>query len=221
MDTPHIPGVKDLDPNNPHELSAHHQSAPVRPLEVVYGLEPEPAANVKHKKPRLWLSESVAYLPELFVSLWVLAGLHISVILLFNNLIDNVGKSSGSSFLSSFSYGTTIASIASIIVALPVWYVLLRRTEGTEKAYPIIVWHKWRRAFIGIFIVFLILAVLGILTALVYEVLSKLAVSGIETGADSGFPWRTYLKEIFAGALFTFTAFTQMRKYAGSKRGSK
>jgi hypothetical protein len=158
------------------------------------------------------LSGARNYLPEYFVTLWVLFGLHISVLFLFSNIIDNIAKSASTSIWDTYGYTTTITSLATAIVLVPAYYFFAQRTAGTENEEPRVKTHRWRKGFLAIFLVLVTLALIGSVTTLAYQIVSQLASIGIKTGTQSSV-WRAYVKDIFAILLFGFTLVFQSRDY--------
>jgi hypothetical protein len=213
-----------------HKLASPAAAAPapeqqtVIPEQTVYQTMPSsasvpmgiPAAiepwNPPNEAKQGLLSAARNYLPEYFVMLWVLFGLHISVLFLFGNIIDNIAKSGPRSIWDSYSYTTTIASLATAIVLVPAFYFFAQRTAGSETNEPVIKTHRWRKGFLAIFLVLVTLALIASVTTLAYQIVSQLASIGIKTGTQTSV-WRAYVKDIFAILLFGFTLVFQSRDY--------
>jgi hypothetical protein len=208
---------KPFSPASPQPLRPQPQAIyPSAPLPGPY-LRQEPSRGfvTRPRMPRGFLSGSKAYLPEFVLSLWVLAALHSGAIILFSNFLSNLGKDTGSTLGDGFAYSASLSAISMVIVLLPAYYIMYKRLTAREKADPVILTHRWRKGFLGIFLVLIGLALIFTFTGMVFEIVTHLAASGIKGADTGGTAWKTYLKYAFAAALFGFTLWFQGRNYSG------
>ncbi|QQS19738.1 hypothetical protein IPL85_05740 [Candidatus Saccharibacteria bacterium] len=176
---------------------------------------------------RGWL-KSYAYLPEYFVMLVVLTALLFALTNLLNIGIDSLisaEKSTGDDFnLYDFSNFELVSSLSSVIVGLPFFIMLYLRTKSYETESPAVVTHRWRKGFLGVFIVVQIMTIIGNLSGLVYQIVSRM-VDGNDnlsllTSATQGDPvWQLVIASVLNTALIGFAVFVIGKEYR--KQGAK
>lgn len=138
--------------------------------------------DTPHKQKKVgFLRRTFAYLPEYFVMLVTL----VVTVSAINSLIgigidslvkDDTKQSSpyyGSSYAENFSSFELVASLSALVVALPLFLILLIRIKTTEAQTPAVKTHRWRKGFLGVFIVTQSLAVIWTLSALAYDLIGR------------------------------------------------
>ncbi|QQS18528.1 hypothetical protein IPL68_00195 [Candidatus Saccharibacteria bacterium] len=170
---------------------------------------------------RSWL-KSYAYLPEYFVMLVMLTTLLFALTNLLNIGLDsiiNAEKSTGDGYSPyDFSNFELVSSLSAVIVSLPVFVVLYLRTKATEKVTPGIVTHRWRKAFLGVFIVVQLMTIIGNLSGLVYQIVSRIVdgkdTLSLLTSSTQGDPiWQLMIASTLNVALIGFAVYVIGKEY--------
>ncbi len=164
-----------------------------------------------------FLRPSRAYLAEYTVAL-IVTGTILSLInSMFGSVIDYLGSNNTSPrFGGDFAYTASIATLAGVIVLVPTLIYLTKRTALAESENPSASKLSWRKAFLAIFLVLVMLTTICYSVAFVYEVLSRIASTGLGTASKQQV-WRPLVKYGFAILLFGFTAWLYAHDYRAEK----
>jgi len=211
-----------MDENN-QSTAGQMQGGPAAPHEATFS----PVS--KAPKSKGWLYSSV-YLPEYFVALFALATVTGSIALLVDLGIkymfaDTAALSQGIG--GAIDVLQLNWALASLVVALPVFVFLYMRLMNREKQDPGVVTHRWRKGFLGIFVVLEVLSVIGGFIGLFLSIFSRyITVSG---GSDQYYTtsvsvtgpqediWRMILAAVLTGAITLFVAYVVARRYQEGK----
>lgn len=154
------------------------------------------------------------YIVEYLVFIIASAILVILSLVLFNGIIDSIGaKAKPSSFGSDWQYQSGIGMIASGLVFTPVLFWLSKRVHETEETEPIIKNHKWRKAFLGIFLTSLIIASLFSGVSLIQNSISFFANRGLYTDDAQPLVWKEIVTQLFSVVLLISTAFVYSQDF--------
>lgn len=201
---------------------ARSQKSSVKTESDVQPAAPDMVAPVS-KRPRLGLRRKVtscyrqltaqtrAYIAEYAVQLLLTGALITSV----HSLIGEVASSfkhTAAHWTDSWQYMFGMAQLAAVVVMIPLLIVLSRRIAGTETAVPKVVSGGWRKAFLGIFLVYVGLSAVGYGVALVYALISWLGQIGL--GTSGGTPDVAMVVSFAFGVLlYGLTTFVYARGY--------
>ena len=134
-----------------------------------------PATNdFKHKT---YLIEFLLYL----IITGILLGLAVSF---FTGIVNSIGSESQSFWGAESVYNNSLMQISSALVLALFAWVLSGRCYKTESSSPAVKQHKWRKAFLAIFIVLVSLSALGATVAFVGGIAMLIGGIGLE-GSDS------------------------------------
>ncbi len=183
--------------------------------------------------PNRWkgLLRTSAYLPEYAVMLILLLALVGSVVTLIGLGIDSLIHGEQATTTSAYSdlYSGSIStfeliwSLTVLIVSLPVFVWLFIRTRKTESEVPQIRRHRWRKAFLGIFLVIEGLTAVWTVGDLVYDLLGR-AIGG-DAGLFSYFSsggqdpwWQGVIITILSVTVLLATIFVMSRDYRSREK---
>lgn len=163
--------------------------------------------------PSSLLKPSRAYLAEYAVLIIVTAGLLGLVNSMFGSIIDYFGAQKTSPrFGGDFAYTASISTLAAVAVLIPVLAFITSRTATSEAENPKSTKLSWRKAFLSIFLIGVMLTAIGYTIAFVYELFSSLASSGLGASSHTQI-WRSLVKDGFAIVLFGFTTWLYASDY--------
>jgi|GEM_PF-6776025 len=223
--------------------TATYQPAPAEPAYVPPPRVPEPAYAPSvvgsHHAPggsgRRFF-KSLAYLPEYAVMLMLLgvlvAALNTLIGIGIDALIKGEPASSGAGSYTDLYIGNInsfelIWSLSALIASLPFFAWLFVRTRNTEAETPEIRQHRWRKAFLGIFLVVEGLTAVGTVGGLVYDLLGR-AVGGQDASLLSYFSsgakdpwWQVALVTLLNLAVLVAVIFVLSRDYRARKAGQE
>lgn len=183
-----------------------------------------PMYDMAPKRRFSWF-KSFAYLPEYLVMLLMLTALLYAVTRLLNIGIDSIihaekSTSSSSSLSSLYDISTfeLVSSLATVAVSLPAFIVLYMRTKASETENPDVRTHRWRKGFLASFIVVQMLTIVGNLTSLAYQIISRMVdgkdALSLITGSTQGDPvWQLVLASILNVVLIAFVVFVIAKDY--------
>lgn len=133
-----------------------------------------PATNeLKHKT---YLIEYLLYL----IITGILLGIAVSF---FTGIVNSIGSYEQSFWRAETVYNNSLIQISSALVLAVFAWVLGSRCYTTESSSPAVKQHKWRKAFLAIFIVLVSLSALGATVAFVGGIATLIGGIGLE-GAD-------------------------------------
>lgn len=174
--------------------------------------------------------KSNAYLPEYLLMLISLGSILASINTLVSYGIDALGETGSSSAaydpfgaVSSFSM---VISLASLAVFVPFFVALYKRTRNSESETPLIRAHRWRKGFLGAFIVLQVLAIIGSLIAMFYDIFSKFipqanlysAYASTDSSADAPL-WKPIVSTLIHVILTSLVVWIVTRDYRQSREG--
>lgn len=192
--------------------------------------QPSPITTVPSKKsrPAFW-RRSFAYLPEYLILLITLAITLSSITSLIGVGVDSLVKSEDTSSSSDYSayssYGENfssfelVASLSALVVALPIFLLLLIRTKSVEAVTPEVKTHRWRKGFLGVFLAVQGLAFIWTLSSMAYDLIGR-AVGGdggifsFFTGAADPW-WQVVLVSLINALLILYVVIVVSRDYRG------
>lgn len=157
-------------------------------------LEPEP---VQSSGSNLFSRPARVYIVELFLLLFSLLGLYLSIGTLFNRLIDETKTASNDSLtLYSAIAGVEfiLGAAAVAVVSLLLFIVLQRRTKRYEQMAPDVFQSRRRRLLVYIFLSLVGVIVFYSLVALTYTILAQLFAA---ESSNVDF-WRSSVKHLFS-----------------------
>ncbi len=174
------------------------------------------------KQSKKWLV-SLAYLPEYFIMLVSLGSILAAITTLVRYGINGIGANNSASqsysYFDSFSSFSLVISLASLAVFVPIFSWLYVRTRGTERIMPLVRAHRWRKAFLGVFIVTEILTVIFSLVWLGYDLVSRvipeadLYSSYTNNGADEVPLWKPILTTVISATITLFVVWIVSIRY--------
>lgn len=121
-----------------------------------------------------------AYLVEYFMSLLITGTLIGVAISFFNSIVSSIGaNSSGSGWVAKFAYTSSLATLSTALVFIAVLVFVSRRCRALEEESPEIKANRWRKGFLGFFLILVAIAALSATVALVYGLVSLIASIGV------------------------------------------
>lgn len=168
------------------------------------------------------------YLPEYLVQLILLVVIIGAVSSLLAIGIDSLipsAKQPGGSLaytvdLSSFQLTWALASLVS---ALPIFGWLFFRTKKVEFATPAVRGHRWRRGFLGAFLVTQILSIVSTIGYMLFDLIGRM-VGGDDSGVFSYFTsgaktpwWQVVIVSVLTVVFVGFVVFVMARDYKKSE----
>ncbi len=178
---------------------------------------PQPPSPLYGSLNKFW-SESRAYLVEYALLLIALGTLLGTANSMFGGIIDYLGQVPKASWWSSgtWAYTASLSMLATIVVFIPTFFLLTKRTEGSEGVNPEIKSLRWRKGFLGIFLILTTIVALGYGVAFFYTIFSKIASVGLPNDGTATV-WRSITKDLFAFVLFALTVWLYSRDYGLQK----
>lgn len=167
----------------------------------------EPPRRGLFKKPsRAYLAEYAVLLIITYTLIWISVSM-------FGGIIDYIaGQKPSPIFGGGWAYTSSIASLSSIAVLLPMFVLLTRRTKTSEEEASSLKNLGWRKGFLSFFLILIMLGAIGFSIAFVYEVFSKIASSGLSAGEQPEL-WKTLFKHGFGAVFFGVTAWLYSKDY--------
>lgn len=181
----------------------------------------EPASDVSQSSQSGWL-RATAYLPEFFIMLVTLASIVGATLGLINFAIISYTSTSSPS-AEAYSYSADYSSwqsqfaLAVLIIALPVFVWLYIRSVNYEKSVPAVTTNKWRRGFLGAFLIYEAVSLIGSLVGMAFILVTK--ISGLEVSAlffnvQNTQPWgAVVLDGLLAAAVYTYVIWRMSWSY--------
>ena len=203
-------------PHNPFTPTQHqpvHSAFSTAPTQSV--VSPSSTSGSKFT-----LFKSYAYLPEYAVLLIVLLSVVSAITILFGIGIENLAGGSKSSDPYGYTEGIDTflltSSLASLVVTLPLAIVLFIRTKRSEAEEPLITQHRWRKGFLGTFLIIQTLSIICSLFALAYDLLSRVINPGglAEMFAGNMLPvWAPIVTTLLSVSLMSLVVFVMSADY--------
>lgn len=157
-----------------------------------------------------------SYLVEYILSLIMVGTLLGLAITFFGNILDSIGGDSASSgWAARWAFTTSLTQLSTAIVFVVGFWWLARRSYRVEDNAPEVKQHRWRKGFLGLFLVLVGLAALSAAVALVYHVLSLLASIGV-TDIEGWEATKNILISLFSTVLLAATAMLYTQDYRGA-----
>lgn len=181
---------------------------------------------------RFSLFKASAYLPEYFVMLIMLVALIAAIASLVSVGLEHLApKETGESPSDPFGYSdgissfTLVSSLSTAIVALPAFLFFYFRTRAFEQQTPAVRAHRWRKGFLGLFIVIEALSIVGALVSLVFNLLSRsIDVGGflsLLSTSEQNLPvWVPITSTLFTVLLTSYALYILTRYYRASREES-
>lgn len=180
-----------------------------------------PTQTVKRRTRR----RSFAYLPEYLVMLVLLVTAVGAITSLVGVGIDSLIKSedtgsssSYSSYSDNFSSFELVASLSALVVVLPLFILLFIRTKAAETESPGVRNHRWRKGFLGTFLVIEGLALIWTFIDLAYDLIGRAVSSDNDIfslfssgGTDPW--WQGVLVAFINAAILAYVLFVVSRDY--------
>lgn len=171
------------------------------------------------------LLKSYAYLPEYAVLLIVLLAVVSAITTLFGIGIENLAGTSGPSDPYGYTEGISsfllTSALASLIVTLPLAIALFVRTKRSEADAPLITQHRWRKGFLGAFLIIQTLSIIGSLFALAFDLLTRVINPGDAMAMfSSGDPlpiWAPIVTTLLSVSLMSLVVFVMSADYRKQK----
>lgn len=155
-----------------------------------------------------------AYLVEYFLSL-VITGTLIGLTLsFFKSIVDSIGEDGAiaSAWGASFAYTSSLVAISTAVVFMAALMVVSRRCLKTEQTMPEVKFSRWRKGFLGLFLVILGLSALGSAVTMVYNIISLVASMGV-TAVDFGETAKSIATSTFSFIVLTSTLMLYTQDY--------
>jgi hypothetical protein len=158
--------------------------------------------------------ESRAYLFEYGLLLLVLGALLASLISMVESIVPYLGSQDSERLFGGLEYDMSLLTLSAVIVLLPLSVILIQRTAETERTNPFIKNSSWRKAFLGIFLVSIVLPAIVLTIEVVNELVTYVA------DADAAFDWRAVLSGGLAVSILAITGlvFSQDYRYVPVNR---
>lgn len=158
-----------------------------------------------------------AYLVKYILSLIATGVLITLVISFFSGIVDSIGtESAGSGWMAKFAYQSSLGKIsAAIVFSLALWF-MARQCYATEKTLPAVKSNRWRKGFLGVFLVILGISALIAGATLVYNVVSLIASIGI-ADIDGVETTKSIVNSTFSTFVLTATAILYAKDYTSSR----
>jgi hypothetical protein len=191
--------------------------------------QPDPIWTPTAETKRGFWRRSFAYLPEYFVMLVLLITVVSSITSLIGIGVDSLVKSEKASSLSSFSsYSENfssfelVASLSALVIALPLFILLFIRTKTIETESPGVRNHRWRKGFLGTFLVVEGLTVIWTLTSIAFDLIGRListdsGLFSLFSGGAKDPWWQTVIVGIINVAVLLYVIFVVSRDYRQSQ----
>lgn len=158
-----------------------------------------------------------AYLVKYFLSLLITGTLIALVISFFSSIVDSLGaESADSGWTAQFAYQSSLGKVSVAIVFGAALWLLAKQCYATEKAFPAIKTNRWRKGFLGVFLILLGIAALSAGATLVYNIVSLIASMGI-TYIDGAETTKSIVNNVFATTVLTLTAILYAQDFASGK----
>lgn len=163
------------------------------------------------------------YLPEYLVQLILLAILISSITSLFSIGVDSVIPSETAR--NAGGYGADISSfqltwsLAGLLSSLPLFLWLFIRTRKVQSEIPEVRNHRWRRGFLGAFIVLQVLVIVSTINGMLFDLIDRAIgqeSSGIFSFLASGDKdpwWQVVLVSLLSVAFIGFVVYVMARDY--------
>jgi len=168
-----------------------------------------------------------AYLPQYVVMLFLLGWLVFSINTLVGVGIDSLipVEESASSTANVYSASTSsydafslVAALSVAVVSAPLFVWLFKRTKRAETQSPLIKEHRWRKAFLAVFLVLSSLAVVGIVIGLAFDLFARLispdGIMGLlSMGSEASPWWQVVIVSLLNAALLAYVVFVMCSDY--------
>lgn len=176
---------------------------------------PKPSLGFLRKLPQVYVVEFVVYL------LASSALIAISAIL-WRDIISSFGAQDiGSLFGASFAYMSSIGMFAALAVLIPILLFTQSRNSRLELQNPEIKNHRWRKGFLGFFLVVLAISAISSAIGLLQGIFSSIANIGLSTGDAQPVLWKSVAIQLFNVVLFAGVAAIYARDYRHSATNSQ
>lgn len=166
------------------------------------------------------LLKSYAYLPEYAILLIVLLAVVSAIVTLFGIGIENLAGTSSPSDPYGYTEGISsfllTSALATLIVTLPLAIILFIRTKRSEAESPLITQHRWRKGFLGTFLIIQTLSIICNLFALAYDLLSRVINPGgvAEMFTGDALPvWAPIVTTLLSVSLMSLVVFVMSADY--------
>lgn len=166
-----------------------------------------------------------AYLPEYLLMLISLGSILAAINTLVTYGIDAIGKStaSASSYdpFGAASSLSMILSLATLAAFIPFFVVLYLRTRNSERVNPLIRAHRWRKGFLGTFIVLQLLTIVGSFIGMFYSLFSRfipqVSLYGSDGSSADGPVWKPIVTALVHALLTGLVVWVVTRDYRQSR----
>jgi hypothetical protein len=207
----------DVNPPQPNHAESGWTPPPPPPPLPIQPTTPVQPVFLGHNEAAVVADVSVkgqsrAYLVEYGLVL-IMTGTVLGVITtMLSTILKYSDPSRGHSYLDGYAYKLSVGLIASLIVAIPLLLVLMRRVGKTEVFSTGLKNISWRKGFLGIFLLIVSLYAIGYAIAFSYDLVSYFASFGLGGDAKT-FPWRGLLENGLSSLLFASTAWLYSYDY--------